>query len=106
MTNPAMIEAVCDQLYGWHLEGRQLPHYVPACGKPHLLWLFGLAGNVALDSFWDGGSNRYTEALAKKLTDAQCNALLGPHGWAFYRVLVIRREMREHENIVTANAGT
>lgn len=103
MTSFAMIEAVCDQLHNWHGQGRHLPHYVPACGKPHLLWLLGLGVNC--DRYWDGGRNRYVEALAERITESQCNALLGPHGWAFYRVLVIRREMKdENENMEITNA--
>jgi len=79
-----IIEDACSTLKHWYDQGRVVPNYRRARGKPYLCWLF--SGEIPEINSQYG---LWIDLLKPHLT--KCKAIAGPHGWAIYQALLIKR---------------
>lgn len=92
MSNPDAVQ-VLDVIFNWYQEGRKMPGYVRGNGYPYLYMLLGLmAKHPSLDEYvtaYERCERRSPGIHAK---------LLGPNGWTFMQVLIIRANLKEGVN--------
>jgi hypothetical protein len=70
------------QIEKWFHEGRNLPNFSYDQAELHLAWLFGYEDE-----------RKYYYSRIKHIEEF--DALLGPHGYAIYRAMVIKRKMKD-----------